>query len=215
MNIFIVYAHPDPRSFANAMKDLAMDVLKKQGHAIQVSDLYEMKFYPVVTLDDFNDPLAMPRFDLQAEQLRAVKRGTFAPEIMAEQQKLQWADMILFYFPLWWYSVPAILKGWVDRVFAYGFAYGEKHSLRGRRAMISLTTGGSPRPFTPEKQQVINDMLNHFQRGTLHFCGLQVLPPFAVYGADHATREQREQFLLQYRQVLLSLDQLLPLNFNR
>lgn len=214
MNVLIVHAHPDPGAFIGQLRALAEDVLKKQGHAIQVSDLYAMNFNPVVTIDDFLDPLDATRFDLHAEQRHASENGTFAADIQEEQQKLMWANTILFYFPLWWYSVPGMLKGWIDRVFAYGFAYGDHYHLSGRRAMLTLTTGGPPRPYTTEKREAISHMLEHFQRGTLHFCGVEVLPPFAVYGGDYATLEQREQFLLQYRQILLSLENIRPLTFD-
>jgi len=214
MNIFVVYAHPDPRSFAATLKNLALDVLMKQGHALQLSDLYGMHFKAYVSRDDFTNPLDDPIFDLQAEQRHASETGTFSQDIMLEQQKLVWADTVLFYFPMWWYSIPAILKGWVDRVFAYGFAYGDQYLLTGKRTMLTLTTGGPSRPYTPEKQRVINDMMDTFQRGTLHFCGMEILPPLAFYGADHATTAQRDQWMLQYRQVLHSLDLISPMRLN-
>ena len=214
MNILIVHAHPDPGAFLGKLRAQAEDVLKKQGNAIQVSDLYMMHFNPIASADDFLDPRDSTRFVLHAEQRHATENGTFATDIQEEQQKLLWADTILFYFPLWWYSVPAVLKGWIDRVFAYGFAYGDQYHLAGRRAMLTLTTGGPPRPFTQDKQEAINHMLEHIQRGTLHFCGIEVLPPFAVYGGDYANMEQRDQYLLQYRQMLLSLERIRPLTFD-
>lgn len=214
MNILMVHAHPDPGAFIGQLRSEAESLLKNQGHAIQISDLYAMNFNPVVTIDDFLDPLDAPRFELHAEQRKASADGTFAADIQEEQQKLLWADTILFYFPLWWYSVPAILKGWIDRVFAYGFAYGDHYNLSGTRAMLTLTTGGPPRPFTPEKQEAVSTMLEHIQRGTLHFCGLEVLPPFAAYGGDYANLEQREQYMRQYRQMMLSLEKIRPMTFD-
>lgn len=212
MNILIVYAHPDPLSFAGAMRDRALDVLRDRGHVIQVSDLYEMRFKADMDAGDFTDPRDESRFDIQLEQLHAYETSTFAADITAEQQKLLWAQIVLFIFPLWWYSVPAILKGWIDRVLTYGFAYGPRN-LRGRRAMLMLTTGGPAQLFTPEKRVVMSDMLEPIQRGTLAFCGFDVLPLFAAYGADNAIPEQREQYLLQFTQVLLSLTRAAPLSF--
>jgi len=214
MNVLIVHAHPDPRAFITRLKLQTLDVMKKQGHLIQVSNLYEMHFKAYVSLDDFIDPFDSTRFDLHTEQRHASINGTFSPDILEEQQKLIWADAVLFFFPLWWYSMPAILKGWFDRVFAYGFAYGETSLLSGKKAMLSLTTGGPPRPYTIDRQQAMRDMLNPIQRGTLHFCGFDVLPPYAAYGADYATREQQEQHLLQHRQILLSFDRLAPIVFD-
>lgn len=213
MNVLIVYAHPDPKSFDGQMRDRALQVLKQAGHAVQLSDLYEMRFKAIADRGDFTNPLDSKCFDLHAEQLHAAQSGGFTPDIVQEQQKILWADMIILQFPLWWYSLPAMLKGWVDRVLAYGFAYGQGRSLSERRAMLVVTTGGPTRPFTPEKRTAISELLDHVQRGTLHFCGLDVLPPFAVYGAANATPEQAEQFILQYTQVLLSLEQIEPIHY--
>jgi NAD(P)H dehydrogenase (quinone) len=214
MNVLIVYAHPEPKSFDGVMRTRALNVLTRAGHAVQLSDLYDMRFKSVADGGDFTDRVDDTFFDLQAEQMNAAQYGTFTPDILAEQSKVLWAELILFQFPLWWYSVPAILKGWFDRVLAYGFAYGEGRSLAGRRAMLVLTTGGPPRPYTPEKRDAISAILEPIQRYTLHLCGLEVLPPFAIYGAANASIRQREHFLLQYTRLLTSLDQIPPLEFD-
>jgi NAD(P)H dehydrogenase (quinone) len=147
MRILIVYAHPEPLSFTAALKNLAMEVLTEAGHEVQVSDLYAMKFDPAGGPTDFlarEDPSV---FRYQREQIHATAADLFAPQLKAEMSKLAWADFVIFQFPLWWFSLPAILKGWVDRVFAMGFSYNigqsyEKGVFRGKRAMLSFTTGG-------------------------------------------------------------------------
>ncbi len=86
---------------------------------------------------------------------RAFTAGALTEDVKAEQEKLLWADMLILQFPLWWYHMPAILKGWVDRVYAFGFAYGvgersDTHwgdrfgegTLAGKRAMLFVTVGG-------------------------------------------------------------------------
>jgi NAD(P)H dehydrogenase (quinone) len=215
VNIFIVYAHPEPQSFIAVLKNRAIEVLTQQGHSLQFSDLYAMRFKATADADDFTERYDPAHFDLIAEQTYAVRRGTFTPDIAQEQRKLQWADAVLFYCPLWWYSIPGILKGWFDRVLAAGFAYGPESMLAGKKAMFTVTTGGKPRPFTPEKRAVISDILDHVQRGTLHICGMSILPPFAAYGGDYTTRDQGQQYLLQYTQVLLSLPELTPMNYSQ
>jgi NAD(P)H dehydrogenase (quinone) len=213
MNVFIVYAHPEPKSFDHALKERAFQVLTREGHAVEVSDLYAMRFKAQVDAGDFTEPLDPMHFNLRAEQKHAADNGTFSPDILAEQRKLLWCDMLLLQFPLWWYSVPAILKGWFDRVLAYGVAYGQGRNLAGRRAMLVLTTGGPARPFTAAKQRTISDMLDTIQRGTLYFCGLEVLPPFAIYGAADTDMEKQEQLLIQYTQLLRALDEIPPINY--
>lgn len=214
MNVLIVYAHPEPKSFDAMMKSESIEVLKDLGYAVQISDLYAMRFKSIVSPGDFVDRVDENYFDLRREQSHASRTGTYTPDILREQQKILWADFVIFQFPLWWYSVPAIMKGWLDRVLTYGFAYGEGHSLIGRRAMLVMTTGGPPRVFTPELRQAISTMLDHIQRHTLYFCGFEVLPPFAVYGAYEATPVQRERYMAEYVQILQSLNRIVPLEFD-
>ena len=213
MNVFIVYAHPEPKSFDAVMRDYAVDTLAHAGHTVELSDLYLMRFKPTVDVDDFTMPLNPLALDVKLEQRHAAENGTFAPDILAEQRKLLWCDVLILQFPLWWYAVPALMKGWIDRVFTYGFAYGQGRKLEGKRAMLVMTTGGPVLPFTSNKQRVLSDMLDYLQRGTLDFCGFEVLPPFAVYGAAAIHPEQREQVLLQYAQLLRSLAYLPPIEF--
>ncbi|GAB4345358.1 MAG: NAD(P)H-dependent oxidoreductase [Phototrophicales bacterium] len=213
MNVLIVYAHPEPKSFDADMRDRAVQILTREGHAVVVSDLYAMRFKAQLDADDFTDPADEIYFNLQKEQLHAAETGTFAADILAEQRKLLWSNMLILQFPLWWYSVPAIMKGWIDRVLAYGFAYGQGRNLKGRRAMLVMTTGGQVQPFTMEKQNILSAMLDHVQRGTLHFCGFDVLPPFAVYGAANANADQREQFMVQYTQLLRGLHLIDPIAY--
>jgi NAD(P)H dehydrogenase (quinone) len=196
------------------LKEHAVDILTSQGHAVQVSDLYKMDFQAVVSPADFSDRADPSLFDLHTEQAYASRFGTFSPDILAEQQKLIWCNMLILQFPLWWYSAPAIMKGWIDRVLAYGFAYGEGHTLAGRRAMLVLTTGGQARPYTPEKRAAMTRLLDPLLFGTLHVCGMDVLPPFVVYGAGMATKDQRNRFLDDYAHVLERLEERIPLNFN-
>ncbi len=124
MNVLIVYAHPEPRSLNGSLKDFAVRHLQAAGHAVQVSDLYAMNWKaPLDACDNLDrDPEA--RFDPSLDSKRAYAAGRQSIDIAAEQEKLRWADTVILQFPLWWFSMPAILKGWFERVYAYGFAYG-------------------------------------------------------------------------------------------
>ncbi|MCX4198795.1 NAD(P)H-dependent oxidoreductase, partial [Methylobacterium organophilum] len=119
-------------------------------------------------------------------------------DVVAEQAKLLWADQLILLFPLWWFGLPAILKGWIDRVYAHGFAYGVgEHSdrrwgdrygegrLAGRRAMLIVTAGGWEEHYSARGiNGPIDDLLFPIQHGILHYPGYAVLPPFVVYRAD-------------------------------
>jgi len=219
MNVLIVYAHPEPQSFSGALKDTSVEVLTGEGHSVQVSDLYAMKFDPAGGPGDFLEREDPSCFRYQREQIQAHKNGLFTPELAAEMAKLLWADLLIFQFPLWWFSLPAILKGWVDRVFAMGFSYDlgrayETGFFPKKKGMLVLTTGAPAAAYTPQgKNGAIPDVLLHINRGMLHFIGLQVLPPFVAYAAARVPPEQRAEYLAAFRERLLTIESTEPLRF--
>ena len=156
MNVFIVYAHPQPRSFNGAMKDAAVATFRTAGHQVVISDLYEMGFNAVAGRHDIVGNLSGEGpFDLAREQTAAVTKGVLSPELLAEQEKLKAADLLILQFPIWWFGMPAILKGWADRVFARGFAYlaGRKYDtglMKGKSALVVATTGTSADTYAPD-----------------------------------------------------------------
>lgn len=212
MNILIVYAHPEPKSFNGAMKDLAVSVLTQQGHQVKVSDLYEMKFKALADQEDFAE-LEYPEFLKEhSEQNLTSGKGKLAQDIVAEQEKLLWADFLILQFPLWWFSLPAIMKGWVDRVFTTGFSYGggklyDKGGLKGKKAMLALTTGGPASRYSPNGLNAdIEKILFAINHGILHFVGMEVLPPFIAWSPASVGDKGRQQYLEDYRQRLLNLE---------
>lgn len=229
MNVFLVYAHPEPRSLNGALKDLAVDTLTGLGHAVEVSDLYGMRWNPVADAGDFRAPAAPERLRYAHESRNAYLGGTQAEEIVAEQRKLIWADAVILQFPLWWFSVPAILKGWFERVYAYGFAYGVgqhggerwgdrygEGTLLGRRAMISMTVGGREPHYSPRGVNgALDDILFPIQHGTLFYPGMAVLDPFVVYQADRLTPEDWPEIAERYRSRLRGLFTEAPIPFRR
>ena len=219
MNVLLVHAHPEPASFNGAMRDTAVRVLAEQGHAVDVSDLHAMRFDPVGGAHDFTDLQDRNFFRYQREQRNAVATRTFAPELQAEIEKVRCADLLLLQFPLWWYSLPAILKGWIDRVFAMGFAYDigrtfDNGPLAGRRAMVAVTTGGLESSFAAGAlNPPIDEILFHIHYGMFRVTGMQVLPPFVAHGVVRISDEQRSALLDRYRERLLSLEHAVPLAF--
>lgn len=197
MNIFLVYAHPEPRSLNGSLKDFAVSHLQVAGHSVQVSDLYAMKWKAVLDEEDSLDPPLNGRFDAAVDSRRAFDAGRQRPDIALEQDKLRWADVVIFQFPLWWYSMPAIMKGWVERVYANGFAYGVgEHSdarwgerfgegvMSGKRAMVVVSTGGWESHYAPRGiNGPIDDILFPIHHNILFYPGFEVLPPFVTYRA--------------------------------
>ncbi|MGE5676403.1 MAG: NAD(P)H-dependent oxidoreductase [Mycobacterium leprae] len=212
MNVLIVLAHPEPKSFNHAMANVAVNTLQQQGHTVQVSDLYAMGFNPALDRHDFvtmaNPDYLKPQF----EQAQAAANQTFAPEVAAEQAKLRSADLVIFQFPLWWFSIPAMLKGWMDRVLAMGFAYGggkwyDQGAFRGKKALLSFTTGGPAHIYSETGiNGDINMVLFHVQHGMLFFCGFEVIQPFAVWSAAHGDDGMRQAHLDRYADYLRGIE---------
>ncbi|MHC3472837.1 NAD(P)H-dependent oxidoreductase [Streptomyces sp. 7R007] len=228
MKTLIVYAHPEPKSLNGSLKDLAVSTLENAGHEVRVSDLYAMNWKAVVDAADYG-PHASSPLQVALDSGRAFDARALTPDVLAEQEKLLWADTVVFQFPLWWYTMPAILKGWVDRVFTYHFAYGVgEHSdtrygerfgegtLAGRRALLSVTTGG-PRSHYAARgiNGPIDDLLFPIQHGILFYPGIEVLPPFVVHGADRMTDADYPEVAKAWRQRLLTLESTEPIPYRR
>jgi putative NADPH-quinone reductase len=211
MNIFLVLAHPEPRSFNGAMFQHAQKLLGAAGHEIRTSELYTMKFDPVSDRHNFTSVKDPDYFKPQVEETFATEINGFAPDVEQELQKLEWCDLMIWQFPLWWFGLPAILKGWADRVLAMGRAYGngriyEKGVFQGKRALLSLTTGGGSEHY--EKGGFngdIHGILRPINRGIFEFVGFTVLAPHIVYGPAHITGDQREAALVAYTRRLQSI----------
>ncbi|OLS62907.1 NAD(P)H-dependent oxidoreductase [Pseudomonas putida] len=195
MNVLIVYAHPEPCSLNGALKDHAVAHLQRQGHSVQVSDLYAMNFKAQIDADDNTEGQPGVRFRASEDSRQAYAAGTQSADIALEQDKLRWADAVILQFPLWWFGLPAILKGWVDRVYAYGFAYGvgehsDTHwgdrygegSMSGKRAMLMVSTGGWESHYAPRGiNGPMEAILFPIQHGILFYPGFEVLPPYVLH----------------------------------
>ncbi|MEO0048179.1 MAG: hypothetical protein RLZZ410_1138 [Pseudomonadota bacterium] len=219
MKILIIHAHPEPKSFCSAMKDTAIETFQSLGHEVQVSDLHQMNWNPVASGDDF-EVRSQPDYLVYAlEQRESYKSGKISPDIQAEIDKLKWCDVLIFNFPMYWFSVPAILKGWIDRVFVSGFCYGGKRfydegGLKGKKGLLAFTLGGREHMFGEDKiHGEMQTMLRPLLRGSMAYVGLSVLPPFIGWHVPYITDEARQTLLKQYREYLTNLDQLEPLSF--
>ncbi|WP_216892034.1 NAD(P)H-dependent oxidoreductase [Nocardia alni] len=218
MKVFIVHAHPEPASLNGSLTEIAVSTLTEAGHEVRVSDLYAMGWKSVVDADDFGSAATHP-LKIERNSARALESGQLAAEILAEQEKLRWADAVILQFPLWWFSMPAILKGWVDRVFSYGFGYGVgEHSdvkygerygegtLTGKRALVSVTLGGKYSHYTDRGVNgPIDALLFPIQHGILYYPGMTILPPHVLYAANRLTPEDFSIAAKAWRERLLTL----------
>lgn len=220
MKVLIVYAHPESKSFNNAMKELAVSVLKGQGHELRISDLYSMNFKASLGRDDFLELTNTELVNYVMELKNAYEKQKLTDDIKKEQEKLLWADFIILQYPLWWFSVPAILKGWFDRVLATGFAWDfgrmyDKGLLAGKKGMLSVTTGGPEAIYASDAPHGwdINQVLYPVNHGVLYFCGIQPIPPFVAYAVFQVDDKVRRNYLEDYRKCLLTLETTQPIKY--
>lgn len=201
------------------MKDLAVGELQARGHSVVVSDLYDMNWNPVASAADFGSRSHPDYLVYALEQRHNCQEQTLAADIRSELQKLLDADLVIFNFPIYWFSMPAIMKGWLDRVLVSGICYGGKRfydrgGLKGKQAMLAITIGSRPHMLVADGVHgELNDMLRPILRGTLAYTGMTVLPPFVACHVPYISDEARLKILADYREHLRSVDTLEPLKF--
>lgn len=211
MNVLIVHAHHEPLSFNSAMKNLSVEVLRESGFEVVVSDLYAQKFNPVASADDFVLRANRDYLVYALEQRKNYSAGTLAADIQTELKRINWADLVIFNFPIYWFGMPAIMKGWIDRVFVSGYCYGGKRifdrgGLKGKTAMLAVSLGGQQHMFGPGSVHgELDVLLRPIHRGMLGYVGFKVLQPFIAYHVPYISESERHDYLDQYRHVLQSL----------
>lgn len=192
--VLLVHAHPERTSVTHQLAQIAAEVLSAQGHQVMQSDLYGMGWKAVFDGLDFPRRAKQDRLSFIDESGHAFANGCQTPDVEAEQRKILAADAVILLFPLWWYSMPAIMKGWVDRVWAFGLAYGYQGAgntyrygeggFAPKRALLAVSVGGPEQDYSSRGiNGPLEQLLFPITHGTLFYPGMQVLPTFAVYAA--------------------------------
>ncbi len=181
MRILTVFAHPHRASYTGAVLDAFLAGLNDAGHEAQLADLYR---------EDFD-----PRFK-PADYAQFTAGAADMPEdVLREQQRVEWADAIAFVFPVWWWSFPAILKGWIDRVWCNGWAYDftVERSL-GRldlsKAVLLCPGGSSADVYRRYGYQ--EGMRRCIDVGVLGYCGIDTVEMHVFPGVDDAADARAE-----------------------
>lgn len=187
----MVIAHPDPDSFNQAIKTQLIVALKEQNHQVRVRDLYRLGFDPVLSLEE------LQRYDSQ--------EGDVPAEVKAEQDEILWADHLIFIYPTWWWSMPAVMKGYFDRVFVPGFAFevgdqGIKVLLAGKKAWIIQTTGSDQAYI--EKHRLDEMVKKPLEIGLFNFCGMEVVDHQILAGVPFITEQERTKLLESLKEAV-------------
>ncbi|CAA9196609.1 FMN-dependent NADH-azoreductase [Flavobacterium bizetiae] len=176
MKNLIVYAHPNSGSLNHFFKRTVLLSLQKSGAEIKVRDLNQINFNPVLSLDDMNGQ----------------RMGKVADDVKKEQDFITWADRIIFIYPIWWTGMPAIMKGYIDRVFSYGFAYRydqgiQKGLLTGKKTIIINSHGKSNAEY--EAMGMDKALALTSDTGIFTYSGLEIQEHFYFDKADRASQE--------------------------
>lgn len=189
MKHLIIYTHYNESSFNAAVRDTILHYWREQGHEVRVRDLYQLRFNPILTENELN----------------GFYEQRYAADIAIEQEHILWADVLYFVFPMWWYSMPAILKGYMDRVLASGFAFeytddGPIGLLKGKKAFVFQTAGDSEEWLAA--RDLITAVRKSIDVGILNYCGLEVVDHKIMPGIHDVSDETRKQYLSDVQQSI-------------
>lgn len=223
-NILLVHAQPEPTSATRHLVDIAVSTLEAQGHTVVLSDLYGMAWKAVFDERDFPDRANDRRLSFIEESGHSFAASCQTDDVAHEQAKVLAADAVILLFPLWWFSMPAIMKGWIDRVWAFGLAYGYQGAgntyrygagaFAGKRAMLAVTVGGPELDYSPRGiNGPLEQLLFPITHGTLFFPGMDVLPTFAVYDAVRIDGQRMAGIESEWRHRLAGLFEDAPIAF--
>ena len=189
MNTLVVYCHPDPTSFTAAVRDVVVDALSGRGHAVRVRDLYGEGFDP--------------RFS--ADERRTHLHPGPHPSVSDHADELHWCQHLVLVYPTWWSGQPAMLKGWMDRVWVRGVAWELKRDrvkarLTNVRRITAVTTHGSSKWVNMLEGEGGKRTATRSLRAVCHRFARTAW--IAMYGMDTASQADRDAFLRRVRSKL-------------
>jgi NAD(P)H dehydrogenase (quinone) len=179
--ILVIIGHPNPNSFNHALAKKYIDAARQAGHQVAVLALNELQFDPIL------------RFGYQAEQ-------TLEPDLQMAQTAIKNAEHIVFVYPSWWGSIPALLKGFIDRTFLPGFAFKYQSRttpwwdklLAGRTAHLMITMDT---PWWYNRIMYGNANINMMKAATLQFCGIKKVKVSIFDGVRLSDDQKRAKWL--------------------
>ncbi|UOB17949.1 NAD(P)H-dependent oxidoreductase [Abyssalbus ytuae] len=186
MKHLIIYAHPNPESLNGYFKEVVKNHLLSIGHEVEIRDLYQLGFNPVLSLQD----------------IVGQTKGQVDDEVKQEQGFISWAENIIIIHPIWWTGLPGIMKGYIDRVFSYGFAYRydkgiQKGLLNGKQVVVINTHGKTHTEY--ETMGMSNALRLTSDTGIYTYCGLKMKNHFFFDSADRATPEIIEKWTIEIK----------------
>lgn len=190
MKVTNVLSSHYPGAFTQVLLDTFNQALEEAGHEQVSFDLYGLRFDPVMSGDDFNQFFGKPIPD----------------EILAFQKRLRESEVMVFFYPVWWNDMPAIMKGWIDRVFTKGFAYRVEDGktlgcLPLRKVVLVCTLGNKKENVAAELEQA---MRIKEKQGVFGYCGVAEVAHLFLYEVD-GSPEVREEAKRRVRELASDL----------
>ncbi|NLW80974.1 MAG: NAD(P)H-dependent oxidoreductase [Desulfovibrionales bacterium] len=188
MNHLVIFCHPSPSSFNRAIADTVQAVSHALGHDTLLRDLYKMEFDPILRKEEFETPPGtIPR-----------------PDVLQEQDFIDWSDVLTFVYPIWWAGMPAMLKGYIERVFCRNFAFavhGDKVEglLTGKKVLIFNTTGAPSALYSAQGMHEAMGLTTN--TGIFELCGMEVLHHAFFGGLVSSTDETRKSYLAKVEAI--------------
>ncbi len=194
MRVLVMYCHPNPESYVAAARDRALAGLASAGHDVRHTDLYADGFSPEMT----------------ADERRSHAEAGVASDLQSYADDLQWAEALVFVYPTWWSAQPAMLKGWIDRVWVAGVAWELPEGkdvlrplLTNIRRIVVVTTHGSSKFINALEGEAGKRTMTRSIRA---MCSKRTRTTWcALYGIDGSTPERRAQFLDKVERTLTKL----------
>ncbi len=179
MRHLIIYTHPNENSLNHNLLNTVVETLHARNEEVVVRDLYNIGFDPVLSLND----------------MQGQRMGKVSADVKTEQEYIAWAEQITFIYPIWWTGLPAVMKGYIDRVFSYGFAYRydqgvQKGLLKGKTTIIINTHGKSHDEY--EKMGMDKALTLTSDNGIFIYSGLEIIRHLFFDKADKASAEDLE-----------------------
>ncbi len=183
MNFLIIYSNHHKGNFNWQLLESLRQNLAEEGHTIEVRDLYKMDFDPVLRTQDFEQ----------------ISSGSPPEDIVREQKYVRESDVLVFIYPVWWGGMPAVVKGYIDKVFSWGFAYmsnsnGVYPLLTGKKAFVLSTLGQSREEYEKGMFQAMSKVN---EEGVFGFCGIQVLEQLYFPSIHQVDNQQKEDYIEQ------------------
>lgn len=192
--IALIVAHPRRRSFTVAMAEAFAEGARAAGAEVEVRDLYRLRFDP----------------RLRAEEMPDHRGAAVRPDVVREREAIAGADIFAFFYPLWFNATPAMMKGYVDRVFGMDFGYtarrqGGNQPMLGGRKMISFTSSGAPQDWV-ERSGAWASMQAHFDEHFAAMTGLEIIGHHNIGGVGGGMRRDvvdrhREEVATRARRI--------------